>query len=406
MENNTKSKPLGVSAQKSRRVLVIFSAAFLACILIAGIIFGAIGISRRNSSVMSYKGIYLKDGVANYLIATYKYDFMSALTRSGIECYDSAHFWQSETEDGSTWAQVLEENTEDYLKRVIVGSYLFDKSTRLTSSDKAVIEKAIAEVLDYRADGSVARFNEIGETMGFTYRDFEKAAELMYKSEMAEAVIFGYDGSSLENGQFSEECDAYFESAYSHVKLLIIRTDGELVTDPDTGKQVLSEYDEATRANVEADIARVRELIYNHNNDVEADQMSEDAFDWYINKYKTGTVNDTEGYYFSASSSYSLEFATDAPEVVKLSLSTKIGYYAECELDIGVCFIYRYALEDGAYTRISLEHFFEDFYVHASSYVYTESVNVFLPEISVSERYDASKVVDAPYNHELSVKFG
>ena len=30
--------------------------------------------------------------------------------------------------------------------------------------------------------------------------------------------------------------------------LLIIRTDGELVTDPDTGKQIVSEYDDTTRA--------------------------------------------------------------------------------------------------------------------------------------------------------------
>ena len=347
MKNNTKSKATVASAERSKRIFVIFSAAFLACILTVGTVFGAIGISRRNNSVMSYKGIYLRDGVANYLVATYKYDFMSTLTRSGIECYDSPNFWQSETEDGITWAEVLEDNTERYLKRVIVGSYLFDKNTRLNANDKAVIEKAVAEVLDYRADGSVERFNEIGETMGFTYRDFEKAAQLMYKSEMAEAVIFGYDGASLESGYFSEECDAYFENAYSHVKLLIIRTDGELITDSETGKEIISEYDEATRANVEADIARIRELIYNHNNDVEANQMSVDAFDWYINKYKTGTVNDTEGYYFSSSSSYSLEFAADAPEVVKLSLSTDIDYYAECELDFGVCFIYRYELEDG-----------------------------------------------------------
>ena len=134
--------------------------------------------------------------------------------------------------------------------------------------------------------------------------------------------------------------------------------------------------------------------------------MSVDAFDWYINKYKTGTVNDTEGYYFSSSSSYSLEFAADAPEVVKLSLSTDIDYYAECELDFGVCFIYRYELEDGAYTRLSLAHFFEDFYEQASSYVYSESVNTYLPDVAVSKRYDAAKVVSIPYNRDLPIKFG
>lgn len=406
MKNNEKSREPLSSEQKSKRLFVIATAAFLCLVLTVGIIFGAVGIVRGQRSVMRYKGIYLQDGVANYLAATYKYDFMSSLKRGGVDSYDSHYFWDSESTDGRTWGEVLTENTEKYLKRVIVGSYLFDRNTRLNKSDKEIIAKAIDEVIEYRADGSVEKFNEMAEEMGFTYRDFVKAAELMYKYEMAEAVIFGYDGSALKSGGFSAECNEYFESSYSRVMLLIIRTDGELVTDPVTGKEELSEYDEATRAKVEADIAEVRTLIYNWENDVFDRQMSEEAFAWYINEYSTGTINDTEGYYFSAESSYSLEFGEDAPEVVKLALSTKIGHYTECELDIGVCFIYRRPLESGAYSRISLSHFFEDFYVNASSYIYSKSVDAYLSSVTVSAKYNKSAVVTKPYNHELYVKFG
>ena len=406
MKNSNNSKAPQTSLERSKRVFIVFSAAFLACILTVGIVFGAIGIAKNNSSVMKYKGIYLKDGVSSYLAASYKYDFMSALTRSGVECYDSPYFWESESEDGRTWAQVLEENTERYLKRVIIGSYLFDRNTRLNKNDKAVIAKAVDEVLEFRADGSVARFNELAEAMGFTYRDFETAAELMYKYEMAESVIFGYDGSALESGGFTAECNEYLKSAYSHVMLLIIRTDGELITDPVTGKEVVSEYDDTTRAKVEADIERIRQLIANAESNAYDEQMSPEAFAWYVNEYKTGTVNDTEGYYFSSASSYSLEFAEDAPEVVRLALSSEVGHYAECELDIGVCFIYKMEPEDNAYSRISLSHFFEDFYVHASSYVYSTSLDVYLPDVTVSDRYDKSRVVTTPYNYELAVKFG
>ena len=406
MKNNEKSREPLSSEQKSKRLFIIATATFLCLVLTVGIIFGAVGIVKGQSSVMRYKGIYLQDGVANYLAATYKYDFMSALKRGGVDSYDSHYFWDSESTDGRTWGEVLAESTEQYLERVIVGSYLFDRNTRLNKSDKQVIEKAIDEVIEYRADGSVEKFNGMAEEMGFTYRDFVKAAELMYKYEMAEAVIFGYDGSALKSGGFSAECNEYFESAYSRVMLLIIRTDGELVTDPVTGKEELSEYDETTRAKVEADIAEVRTLIYNWENDVFDRQMSEEAFAWYINEYSTGTVNDTEGYYFSAESSYSLEFAEDAPEVVKLALSTEIGHYTECELDIGVCFIYRRPLESGAYARISLSHFFEDFYVNASSYIYSKSVDAYLSAVTVSTKYNKSAVVTKPYNHELYVKFG
>lgn len=406
MKKKDMGKALKTSAQRSKRLFILVSALFLSCVLTVGVIFGAVGIVKNNSSLMRYKGIYLNDGVANYLATSYKYDFMSALTRSGVECYDSPYFWESMSDEGVAWSEVLSENTEKYLKRVMIGSYLFDRNTRLNKNDKAVIEKAVAEVLEFRADGSVAKFNEMAADMGFTYRDFQKAAELMYKYEMAEAVIFGYDGSALESGNFSAECEDYFESAYSKVMLLIIRTDGELITDTETGKEVLSEYDDVTLAKVMADIERVRQLIYNAENDVFDEQMSEEAFAWYINEYKTGTVNDTEGYYFSKDSSYSLEFAEDAPEVVSLALSTEIGHYAECELDIGVCFIYRCDLERNAYTRIGLSHFFEDFYVNASSYVYSKSLDAYLSDITVKEKYDRDAVVDMPYNFELSVKFG
>ena len=406
MKNNNKSKTPLSTEQKSKRVFLVFSSVFLSIVLIVCTVFGAIGISKGRNAVMKYKGISLKEGVSNYIAASYKYDFMSALNRSGVECYDSPYFWQSEAEEGKTWGEVLAENTEKYIKRVIVGSYLFDRNTRLSKNDKAVIEKAVKEVLDFRAAGSVDLFNEMGKEMGFAYSDFKTAAELLYKYEMAESVIFGYDGAALESGGFSAECNEYFESSYAKVMLLIIRTDGELIVDSETGKEVLSEYDDTTRAKVLADIEEVRRLIYNAENDVFDEQMSDEAFAWYIDKYKTGTVNDTEGYYFSDSSSYSLEFAEDAPEVVRLALTTEVGHFSECELDIGVCFIYRRPLESGAYTRIGLSHFFEDFYVNASSYIYSKSLDAYLQDVTVKDRYDANAVVTRPYNHELAVKFG
>ena len=406
MKNNTKRAKALTSAERSKRVFVIFCALFLSCILTVGIIFGAVGLARNSSAVMRYKGIYLKEGVASYLAASYKYDFMSSLTKSGYECYDTPDFWASSADGTKIYGEVLKENTERYIKRVMIGSYLFDRNTRLNKDDKEVIARAVDEVVKYRADGSISRFNELAEKMGFTYRDFERAAELLYKYEMAEAVIFGYDGSALEGGEFNAECNEYFESAYSHVKLLIVRTDGDLITDPETGKEVLAELDDATRAEREADIERIRELIANAEADADADQMSESAFDWYIAKYKTGTVNDTEGYYFSATSSYSLEFAEDAPEVVRLALATDIGHYAECELDIGVCFIYKYELENNAFTRIGVSHFFEDFYTHAAAYVYSASLDVYLSDVVVKDKYNASAVVDTPYNYLLTIKFG
>ena len=329
--------------EKSKKVFLIFTAVFLGCVLIIGSVFGTIAIVRNRNAVMKYKGVYLTQGALNYISASYKYDYMSALKKSGVDCADSEAFWQSKSGSGKTYGEILSENTDQYIRSVLIGSYLFDQNTRLTKDDKAAIKRSVAEVLEYRADGDVGRFNEIGEPMGFDYKDFEKAAELLYKSQMAQTVIFGFDGASLSSGGFASECDAHFNSSYSRVKLMIVRTDGVLTTDPETGKQVLDEYDDSERAEALAKIDTLRERIA-------SGQMNEEAFDWHIaNEYSTGTVNDTYGYYFSANSSYSVQFTQQSQsDIVRKALTVGIGEYAEAELDIGVCFILRCPLEVGA----------------------------------------------------------
>lgn len=386
---------------KSKKIFLIFTAAFLGCILLVGIILGTIAIVRNAESVMVYKGIYLKEGVANYLSASYKYDFMSALKKSGVNCYDSEDFWQSDAGNGRTYGDILVENTERYIKSVMVGSYLFDKNTKLTKSDKNAIKKAVEEVLEYRAEGSKDRFNDIGKTMGFDFGDFEDAAELLYKSQMAESVIFGIEGSALSSGNFASECEDYFVNNYSRVRIMIIRTDGELVTDIETGKQVLAEYDDTQKAAVLEKIADIRAKIADG-------RMNEEAFIWHIqNEYPTDPTNDKEGYYFSLSSAYSRNFANQgAGEVVKLALSGEVGKFYECELDIGTCFIYKTELQSGAYAKYSISRFFEDFYKNAAPYIYEKSVNVYLPDVKVKDKYDRTWVISQPYNLALAVKFG
>lgn len=408
MEKDKKTVGDIISFERSKKVFIIFTAAFLGMVLLVGIIFGIVSIVRNSGAVIKYNGVYVSEGVANYLVSSYKYDFMSTLIRQGVDCYDSSYFWQSEAEDGKTWGEILSENTEKYLKQVVVGSYLFDRNTRLSKDDKAVIEKAVNEVLEYRAGADVDTFNDMAEKMGFTYRDFKDAAEMLYKYEMAETVIFGYDGTSLSSGLFSAECDEYYESAYSRVKLMFIRTEGDYAIDPDTGKQVYSEFDDDRKAEIQNYIERIRTLIYNTEHELAAEWIDEELFDQYTSK-EFGDWNpqaNRSGYYFSSESSYSREFALDSPELVKLALSMDVGDYAECEVDIGVCFIYKCDLVDGAYKNNALDHFFEDFYSCASSYLYSNSVNVYLPSVTVKETYNANAVVSIPYNSELAVKFG
>lgn len=386
---------------KSKKVFLIFTAIFLGAVLLTGIVIGTVSAIKESRSVMSYKGIYMYDGVANYLAASYKYTFKATLTKLGINGADTESFWGRDAGGGKTLGDVLKENTDRYIKSVLVGSYMFDRNTRLTKNDKDVIANSVSQVLEHKAGGDVDTFNEIAEPMGFDFDDFERAAELIYKYEMAQTVIFGYDAAALQTGLFSTQCDEYYRENYSRVRLLIIRTDGEWATDPETGKQVLDEYDDGEKAEALAKIQDIREKIADG-------RMNEDAFIWHIqNEYPTDQVNDEKGYYFSASSAYSHNFANEgALSVVRLALSSKVGEYSECELDIGTCFIYKCELEEGAYASYVLERFFEDFYVNAAPTIYADSLVEYFDGIKVSDRYDSGAVVTLPYNYQLGVFFG
>ena len=259
IEERGKALSEGNKTGKSKKIFLIFTAIFLGLVLLLGIVLGTVSAIRDSRSVMSYKGIYLEEGVVNYLATSYKYTLMSTLRKLGINCTDTESFWQRKADATKTYADVLRENTDRYVKSVLVGSYMFDRNTKLSRSDKRVIENSISQVLEYKADGDVDKFNEISAPMGFDYDDFEKAAELMYKFEMAQTVIFGYEAAALQSGGFYAECDEYFEENYSRVRLLIIRTDGELVTDPDTGKETLREYTSEEKAEA---LAKIEDIAF------------------------------------------------------------------------------------------------------------------------------------------------
>ena len=385
---------------KSKKIFLVFTAIFLSLVLTLGIVIATVSAVKESRSVMSYKGIYMYEGVANYLAASYKYTFKATLTKLGINGADNESFWARSAGGGKTYGDILKENTDRYLKSVLVGSYLFDRNTKLTKNDKELIANSVAEVLEHKAGGDVDKFNEIGEPMGFTYKDFERAAELIYKFEMAKTVIFGYDAAALETGLFDAQCDEYYRENYVRVRLLVIRTDGEWATDPDTGKQVLDEYDEEEKAEALAKIQDMREKIADG-------RMNETAFIWHIqNEYPTDQVNDERGYYFSASSAYSHNFANEGGrDIVKLALSGRVGEYTECELDIGTCFIYKCELEDGAYSSYVLERFFEDFYINAAPSIYLDSLTSYFSDVKIKDKYDFDAVVTRPYNYQLGVSF-
>ncbi len=385
----------------SKRALVILVSVFLGALIIFGATLGIVSAVRSSRAYFSYNGIIADRGVVNYLASTRKSDFMRTLTYEGVECYDDEEFWHSKNSDGEEYGELLAREIESYISSVVVGAYLFDRYTALTKEDKAELDRYTSEVLEFKAGGSRAEFNRIAEPMGFDYSDFKTAYELIYKYEAARDVIFGYNGASLSGGEFTPQCEEFF-TTYTHVMLMFIRTDGEYVINEETGLSEYVEYTSDRKADIQEEIAHIRELVHNAEEGVGDERMSPDAFLWYIkNEYNYDTKNAEGGYYFAPTSSYTKEFATDCPDVVEKALSLTEGHYAEAVADIGVCFIYKYPSESGAYYKSSMSHFFGDFYADAAEYLYSKEINGLIANVKVKDKFYEIDLVSLPYNYEL-----
>ena len=394
-------KPIPV---QSKRLIIIFTAVFVGIVLLFGIVLGTVSIIKSRRALISYKGVYIDEGVASYLAATAKYEFMSVvLAASGTEPYDDSLFWNDYPDGGeNSYGELLASYVEEYVKRVAVGSYLFDKATGLTKDDKTKIRTAVREVLDLKANNDEDYFNELAEPMGFDYSDFEKAAELIYKYELAKTVIFGFDGASLASGGFAKECNDFL-STYTRVKLLFIRTEDGYVTDPETGKEELVDYDETKQAQVREHIDRISTLIENIRTDGD-EQMSESAFDSFISEESEwDKMNVAGGYYLAPTSSHTSSLAKVYPEVVAEAYAMNIGEYREVTTKWGVCFIYKCELESGAYAKSTNEAFFSDFYTDASSYLYTRELEAAFDGVKVKDAFYDIDIETLPYNYIFTV---
>ena len=395
---NIKEKEKGALADKNKRLIIIFTAIFLGVILLFGIIAGTIALVRSSGSYLSYRGSVIGEGVSNYLTMMAKYDYMRALLAAGVAASDTAVFWRSETDDGSTYGEVLRAECDAYLKRVLVGAYYFDNNAKLTNDDKKIIEDAVSGIVSNFADRR--EFDAVAKEYGFTLRDVKKGAELIYKYTLALNVIFGYEGESLKNGAFDDLLDEFY-SGYTYVKLLFIRTSDKYVKDNDTGKIDLVELDEVERELVQDKIERIRYLMSGEGNEI----ISEETLDYYINEYSADEMNRSSGYYLSTTSSHTLKLNEAYPEVVEAALSAKEGKYYEIETDYGVCFMYRGDLPIRGYVYPSNEAFFGDFYSQAAAYIYLKELTKYSKDVKASDDYLGIDPVNVPYDYKLAIRF-
>lgn len=407
MKNNLVQKNEGKF--KNNKFLMTFICIFLALVLILGATLATVSAVKKTKAVAIYKGQSMTVEVASFFASYYKYTFISALIRSGVEgVEDSPGFWNKDAGDGKKYLDLLSEGANEYIKQIIVGNYLYDRYGRLKSADKDRISKAVNELIEYKADGSKKKFNELTSAYGFDYSSFADAVAMLYKASTAQNMIYGNDGANVSN--FPEQAAEYL-SEYSHVKLLFIRTQDKFVYENgkrvvgDDGNYLLIPLTSEEKADRERVISEVRAAISAIENGTGVG-MNAEMFDFYLKNHDEGDEDmHADGYYFSKNSSFTSEFSEAFKNIVDKSYEMKTESYAEIPLDFGVCFIYKTEPTPAAYATGLSKACFSDFYSDASDFLFAKSITELSHEVELREKISEIDFLTLPYNYAFLPNF-
>ena len=399
----TVKKKEAVRKPKSR-FLTIFVCVFLGFTVILGTTLGVVIGLRDARTLVSYGGVYLDEGEVSFLSSVYKTEYLASLNSSGVRAYDSKYFWQSKAQGGKTYGELFEAGLREYISGLLVASELYSSYGDYGRKEKAAVKSAAEQVLKYQAEGSKEKFNELASEFGFDYNDFLTGCELLYKTWGAKTLIYGENGENLE--YYPDECERYIET-YTHVSLLFVRTEeifeldseGNPVTE--NGEYVMRPLTDEEMAERETTVEMLRTAIHAKENGLDG-QISPEMFEIYLKKSDGDAEMYDKGYYFNPAASETAAFYSYHPEIVDKAYEMEMGEYAEVGCSIGICFIYKYAVTEGAYADTD-NQFFSDFYSDAASYLYALSLSELSDGVKFGEKYDGLDAVSIPQNSKLKI---
>lgn len=394
--------------------MVIIVAAVLALIILLGGTLILINVVTEAQAVVSYDGVYVSRGVASYLAATYKYDHVTIelkkeLAIKGITFRDTPEFWAKSSDAGISYGDGLKKATEDYIRGVVVGSYLFDSISALTGAEREYITSSVRQVLDFKAGGNESTFNAVTEKMGFTYSDFAAATEMMYKASMLKSVLWGVDGELLKSGSDLVGTERYLQT-YTRARLLFIRLNDDYVLGTDGkptyegNEYVMKELTQEEYDRRIEDIDYIKALIRGYEEDANL-QMSEEAFYTYQKRYNSYDDYKQSGYYFAPSTGTRLEEAGlgDSASALLIDTLAEMENYEYRMLSLNggsiACFVYKCPVEPYAYSKRELADFFEDFYSNCASFLNAELLAERAPAVNVKDSYYDIDLIALPYNN-------
>lgn len=372
-------------------------------------VFGTIAAVRNARAVMRYEGLTISKGVYSYFVSYCKTVYLRSLSAAGITASDTAAFFRRDRGDGVNYGDAFAAYAEDYVRTVAVSALLFDSVASLSRTEKQTIRDAVDELVDFRADGDRASFNEQISAYGFTYDDLLTATTLQYKAEHLFTALYGAGGQYVAYD--TDACDAYYADAYVYVKMLFIRTENKLATDEDgnhillndgTYKTIeLTELEKERRAEDIASLDRAIENLTGGSGPV----ITETMLQTFMDKYGDGDpVYDDTGWYFAADASATQDLASVYPTLTEAALSAAIGSYTKVAYEDGICYIYRMSLPEGGYTDEDVSVFFSDFYLDCASALHRDMLSERTGDVTRTEAFDEIDPVSIPYNTNYFVR--
>ncbi len=401
--NKNKVKQKKKEKINTKKLVIIFVCAFLAAVLVFGITLGVILAVRNSRAVVRYKSVSMDGEVLSFFETYYKYQYKTMLTNSGVKNVDDTEeFWNTVSDSGKTYGELLKEGAKEYVSAVLAANHIFNSYSSLSSADKEKIADAARKTLEYKAESDKKLFDSGAEKYGFDYDSYKDAVKMLYKATYAQSAVYGADGSNLQG--YPELAGEYL-SEYSHVKLLIIRTETTFALDAAGNRLPSNDGGDALRDLTESEKAERAELISEIRGYIDAIgnggvEMGALMFEEYLEEHDEGDAEKhTDGYYFHKNSSYTAEFSEELGRIVEKAYQMKLDSFDEVTLDFGVCFIYKYQPTDNAYKMNVNEDCFADFYINAANSIFESQLEELIGEVTFTDKYDPNSIITKPYNY-------
>lgn len=386
---------------KGKRFLLTFVCIFLAIVIGVGGTFGIMTAIRYSQAAARVGNRTVSEGTARYLLSRYKTDYISILSRNGIEAKDTEEFWAKDTGEGITYGEALEKYLKESLSQLLASSVIYDEYVKENNA-REVAEKTANDVLKLRYNSDENYFNEKSAKYGFDYDDYIDAIELLYMEAAACDALYGAKGENLKN--YPSQCIDYLNT-FSRVKILFLRENDKYVLG-EGGNYIPNEHDDGETAKTvemtEGEKAIRRALIERLEGYIREDGemgMTEEVINSYLFK-GDGDVGKSDGdpywsdgatigYYFNKNSEATQLFYERYSGVVEAAYDMQIGEYrmVQCSSIDGVCLLYKCEPMSAAYSNTD-NPFFLDFYEDATSYLYPLVRDVYTEDVIFGKTFD------------------